>query len=627
MKIGEWQNRLGRFQRDEGGAVAFLCLIAILILLLVSWTMFDAGLAARDKVRAQTTADSAAYSQAAIKARSMNMIAYANISKRSIWGIHSLYPAYMISTHSWIVNGINGYCETCQNQNNAGTTECRICGVARTERTRWVLNACGQNTPQDIRTEFSGARCDPDDMETWGLFRAMSGRDHSTELRINSSGNRIVDSTWGNGYAHLDEPGAQWGATRIEGVAAENQPGTIFENYMAHDIRAIDNYQRYLVGLTPWWGWSEQLIRSVRNGATISASWPAPVGRFPNFVYAIRNTLLSLMAAVFPGSYGAGQGHAASLYTDSLPVYPGNVGTMRTYLASLINQGPTASNLRSCLLSSLASLSFKCGGVFTAMRAPFFLEHIINMIYFAVRSEGLIKGEYAWSSAWGAVATFDVHRSAMTDNFARYGLRFTENSARNILGEDRIMAEPWMLERPRNDAEWKLKTSNIVLSYINRGNLFDDERGARQKFSLLEDYRSSANQTQRGQELQSYFYGGLPSTLNAIQEITYGSSGYWSLARSEIFFNVRGQDRQEFLPDLWRPSWQARLRPVSLPGEFAEGQYMMNQAFREVMMTIAIGSALGVGHVGDLKQAAIDLLSMERAAMAMGPSTVEGVAK
>lgn len=621
MKILMWHQKLDQVRRDERGAVAFLCLIAILILLLVSWTMFDAGTATRVKVQAQSTADSAAYSQAAIKARSMNMLAYSNISKRSIWGIHSLYPSYMISTHRWIRENINGNCTACQESADPGSTACKICGVARAERSRWVVNACGQSAPQDIRDEFGGAACDPDDRDTWGLFRSYAGYDYSGELRINDDNNTIIDGPWGTGYPTDDD---QFGARRILPIGDSRDPGTIFQHYVGQDLRALDNYQRYIAGLTPWWGWSEQLIRSVRNGATVSASWPAPVGQFPNFVYSIRNTLLQFMAAIFPGSYGAGQGHAASLYTDSLPVFPGNVGTMRSHISGIV---PSGVDIRSCLISSILAMDFKCGGVVSQIKHPFFLEHVLNVLYFAIQSEGLVGGEYAWSSTWGALGTYNVHKNALFDDFKDLGLRFTENSAAMNLGDDRIVAEPWLLEKPRHPADWKLKTSNLVLSYIGRDNQFDENRGARQKFSLLEDYRNTANQTQRGRELQQHFYGGLPRSFSQIQEVTYGTSGYWSMSRAEIFFNVEQSKRTTHRPDLWRPSWQARLRPVSLPGEFDQGQYMISQVFREVMMTIAIGSALGVSNVNDLMQAAVDLLNMERASMSMGPSTVEGISK
>ena len=635
MRKIEWHKRAEKLDRDQNGAVAFLCLIAILILLLVAWTMFDAGLAARDKVRAQTTADTAAYSQAAIKARSMNMLAYSNISKRSIWGIHSLYPAYMVATHSWIKSAILGNCNACQS-GDAGSLDCQICHVARTERVRWVVNACGQWTPEDVQTgedEYfpgdiqRGSVCNPDRMETWGLFRSMAGRDHSGEMRINQDGTQILDAgaRWDPDNYKYTRSGSDFGARRFLPIGDDRDPGTIFYHYVGKDLLAIDNYQRYIAGLTPWWGWSEQLIRSIRNGATISASWPAPVGRFPNFVYSLRDTLLQFMAAVFPGSYGSGQGHQASLYTDSLPVFPGNVGTMKSHIQSVIGAGPTTSNLIDCAVRSMRQGSWECGDIFRAMGHPFYLEHLINALYFALHSNGLVGTDY-FQFPWAWAAKLIIHHNAIANHFHTSGVNFTHNSAGFNMGEDRIAAEPWFLKQPRHAADWQLSTSNLVLSYISRGNQFDDDQdGSRQKFGILEDYRSSDNQTQRGREIQQHFHGGLPQSFAAIQELTYGASGYWSMSRSEIFFNV--SDRSKFPPDLWRPSWQPRMRPVSLPGEFQQGQYMISQVFREVMMTIAIGSVLGVANLNDMMQAAIDLLHMERASMAMGPSTVEGIAK
>jgi hypothetical protein len=100
---------LRRMHRDESGAIVVLCFAGCLFLFAVSLIVYDAGGLSRDKIDAQMAADTAGYSQAAVKARSMNMIAFANVGKRTISGIRNMYftqyPHYM----DWY----SGQCSRC----------------------------------------------------------------------------------------------------------------------------------------------------------------------------------------------------------------------------------------------------------------------------------------------------------------------------------------------------------------------------------------------------------------------------------------------------------------------------------------------------------------------------------
>ena len=91
---------LERFHKSQSGAVALLCLASLLILFMCALIMYDASLVIRGKTDAHMAADTAAYSQASVEARSMNMIAFANVGKRTIVGIHNMYyfqyPMYLI---------------------------------------------------------------------------------------------------------------------------------------------------------------------------------------------------------------------------------------------------------------------------------------------------------------------------------------------------------------------------------------------------------------------------------------------------------------------------------------------------------------------------------------------------
>lgn len=91
MKEPLWKHLLRQFHACQQGAVALLMLASAMILVLCALVIYDAGIVIRDKTDVNVAADTAAYSQAAVEARSMNMIAFANIGKRTVVGIHNMY--------------------------------------------------------------------------------------------------------------------------------------------------------------------------------------------------------------------------------------------------------------------------------------------------------------------------------------------------------------------------------------------------------------------------------------------------------------------------------------------------------------------------------------------------------
>lgn len=106
------QKKLEQLRRDEGGAVFLLLLAAFLILFMVALTLYDTGVAANDKMSVQISADAASYSHSVVKARSMNVIVYANIIKRMYYSYFSTYmnawtallahEAQMASSCNWV---------------------------------------------------------------------------------------------------------------------------------------------------------------------------------------------------------------------------------------------------------------------------------------------------------------------------------------------------------------------------------------------------------------------------------------------------------------------------------------------------------------------------------------------
>ncbi len=109
----------------QGGAIILLVLAAFLILTLASLTMFDAGQTAQEEIQVQTAADSAAYSQSVVKARSMNKITYANTAKRMFFGYFVTYVSGVIALG--ISTGI--YCGQCAASYGLNFYACQRCGV------------------------------------------------------------------------------------------------------------------------------------------------------------------------------------------------------------------------------------------------------------------------------------------------------------------------------------------------------------------------------------------------------------------------------------------------------------------------------------------------------------------
>src|SRR5699024_1841150 len=162
----------------------------MLILLLIAWTLFDGFIVTRDKMEVQASADVGAFSQASVKSRSMNMMAFSNIGKRSIVGVHIVYESMFDAYLDWVADRIE---------------ECEL-----------ELPQCNE------------------------------------EVMVKN--HELLTREYENDYQAYDG----------------NLP------YYVADVRALDNYQNYILGMTPWWGWSEAVTRAQRNGATLATSFPPP---------------------------------------------------------------------------------------------------------------------------------------------------------------------------------------------------------------------------------------------------------------------------------------------------------------------------------------------------------------
>ena len=454
--------RLAALDEDRDGAVILLCLAAILILLLVSLVLLDGIFVTHDKGEAQASADMAAYADASVKARSMNMMAFTNVGKRSIVGAHTMHRSMYRSYAAWVYQLFYERCNPL-------------------EETWYTCD-------------------DPEWVRNRDLFEWESDNDY------------------------------------------RNYEGSI--DYYVGDLRALDNYQEYLRSMTPWWAWTEAVLRAQRNGATLATSF-----RPPNLDGPPQPPFESMVNAVV-NEVGPGMIQFQSPYR--VPVDRGE------FWGDMVEVGMSRQAYRD--------------------EHQMNVEHHRNRSdYGAAYSEVLQPGSEHFFE--GALEEANDEGSPFYD-IARYGT-------------------PMRLGREgTNDASWLFETSSIVLTYHHEPGHF-------------------------GQMRDNYDHIGEGYQRSSVEreEQMYRPRGFWGMARSEISY------QHPEAPDLWRPVWTARMRPIALPGEFRDAGMDFSSIYRSSVDFLLLSAHLHDDLRGDGEAFFHDLVYMERAARAMGQSTIEGVSR
>lgn len=427
------QHRLESFHQAQGGAIILLVLAGFLILILSSLMMFDAGIAASDKMEIQTAADSAAYSQSVIKARTMNMLTYANTAKRMFFSYSFTYLAAM---EAYAV-GMLYYTGQCFKW----LPDPHACY-------RWTIGLA-QGVTQGIRL--------PQD---WKTARTRSRQ----------------------------------------------------------EIKNLENFQVYMKDITPWWAYSENLIRGIYNGATATAAWPPPgsnITGFVNKIYQILNKANQILSEIgLPLSFSNAWDKTDAI--DELPVKRG---------------------------SGLQAQTGYCKEYLTSP------EHIIAGV------------DHFMSSKTGAQG---ISRDFSPTLTAFIGSMLNPLNCYLIfraLSEDVLDyrvdkgALGWDTSIDPND--WFQSTSNITIAY---------KAGAHRKRSR-ENFNRILNDHA---DLKTFKSNG--SWAVARSEFVYGESymtqgsGFLSVLGS-YFSNLSSGLMTAGPPNMWSPRWTAKLRPMILPGE------------------------------------------------------------
>lgn len=612
-----------KFHHQESGAVLLLMLAVCLILMMLGWVVYDTGQAARENIKMQSAGDMAAVSQSAIKARSMNMLAYTNVAKRSIFAVHSTYLASFMAYIDWasIVKSIAHVASMVGGEMDAisGDLESmadKWINIWRTEARDDFIDFSGIDllTALELTADHEDYRISLSDFPRPSVMELISTLISGDGVSgvVSLLADAFLDLSEGLSLVKFDSDGSMRRGSHRIGL---DQWAGLSTKYYAQDLKALDNYQRYLVGITPWWGWMEHLIRGFRNGATASASYPNPPG-MSTFGTGLLDDISSTI-----GRNSEDQGTTPG--RDTLPVRPGD-GPIFERSGVPQEQRETMSHeirehVEGQVLGSVADLlesvtKDSSGGLNLSVDDKIFVvEHLANLAVTVFNSDfpdyqndagglagqaiaGLVRG-----GGLEALVAVRAHSRFIDDALEMSQLVFSKE-----LGKYTV--DPWVLLRFRHEGAWLDKTSNLVFIYGGRNELFELDR---QKYEVIDkDY-----------EVMDPTTGLSQGAFGFLGESIYRSPGMWALSRAEIYY----AGAEDETPSMWNPVWSARLRPVLLPGELDQGGTPVDRAFRDV--TTAFGMAGILNPEFSAQQALPDMVQLSRALSAMGPSTSDGVTK
>src|SRR5690554_2678800 len=458
--------QLRRFHANQSGAIILLVLAALIMVFMMASLVFDAGEAGRNKIRVQQAADTAAWSESAVKARSMNMIAFSNVAKRVTIGMTSFYAALWVS---FVELGV-------------------LTAVA-------TVAACAAAI---ISFGALGTLC-----------------------------KKMIE----------------FAAELVGIVADEAQDGGTFksslnEGYFKDDVIALDNYQKYMAELTPWWAYAEGIQRGIRNGAHMSASFPVPENNFPGINLPISINSLNLNGSGIDAKLPVERASE----DDGTDIMCGRIGSTVDYITHF---------------------------------ADYELQNLINS-----------------DTNWKSIIIYLV-----TGGLAAAQMKLLCKSQMNNVYKE--PGRPWRIPKYDNAAKWMLSASTLTFAY-----------------------RADADRMTQGRERLD-LVGGNPS-YGTLEQYIYKSGGYLSMSRSEITYQDEGK------PDLWHPSWSARMRPVAFPAEWSNSGVTLGGAYNDVAIILAAGDTLGDLTSGQGIDATAWLYDMARLVMAtqtLDNDRIEGLAK
>ena len=427
MKI-QWI--VSRFHRGEGGAVAMLALAATLIILLSALVVIDATGVTSSNIHVQHTTDVSAYSQATIQARSMNMVAYTNVGKRMTVGMVNTY----ININQWLLN-IRMMSEY------AAAFVCVGSIVIPA-----LVSMCNQMVQAAV-----GAR----QLYSW------ESRDRG---RIYSKSRRCMIRVLGRcvsrwpARTEWGAPDYRWLPYPLNSLVNLPLPSDIMRwrsrsltnRFFARELRAFDNYQRYMIAITPFWSWTEGIARGVYNQAPITVGYPPP-------------------------PFNQNQDHA-----NTLPVRRGEWRDTCDRARDSFDRNWYAADV--VLKSGIAIAEGRNSGGGGTMRAsrPIALALAtasstqIDRNHIPRPADAILARTW-WENCMG--------RGRRSDNSA--ALRVWNNAGAGTHGR------PFVLETGNSEAQWQLRTSTLMFGFRPNASIMDDD-GMRGNYRMLNDYNANS---------------------------------------------------------------------------------------------------------------------------------------
>lgn len=371
------------------------------------------------------------------------------------------------------------------------------------------------------------------------------------------------------------------------------------------ELRALENYQQYMVAITPWWAYVEGAVRGMTNGALMTAAWPPP------------GSVLTEIKSAVAGYIGSFDGAFGTNIMASMPSVTTNVDALPIDRRDNDNTWSSVSDPYNFGSSSGAMLEY-------CQHYAFSLEAIVTGLQTYLMSDDEPDG---WKTlfiplqAFGSVGCFFAAWAYRNDYYVDYRIKsdFDSRSGQSNAGRRQ---------------KWLAATSSTHLGYIPHSGRNDDSK-----------------------ERQKYTYISQEAGLN---DIVYGNEGYFALARSELVFKQPFEETawaNSFLnnwgsigrgiahraglheePDMWSPRWKSKNRPLILPGEqfgsaIQGSNAGLNTVINDTVPFLALGSLIGiVGPQGgdppfSVGSAAHDFAYLLRLGTTFDSSKLQGLAK
>lgn len=580
MMIRVLRDRLESFGRDQGGAIAILCLTGALILVMMGLLLFDAIDVANDKVHVQASADAAAHTQASVMARTMNMTAFANVGKR----INVGYIAGYETAYQWL-----------EWLRNAGIVlTVLVCGGSLIPALTAIL---GQLCPQ-VAMVAGGALCAWErERHDYNKLTEVVGATFGPEVRA-----------FENYQQYMNDITPYWAWSKGVMSGFENQAPLTVGFPLPGPPRGSMPVAKLPIRPESAHKWDQMCDKANQNNISGSMDRWMMMGDFilTNTLTAVEGPLRDmikkklgdafkgeaaggdeLMDPGDEGEGGSGGGDSGSGKSEEdfdcdvmEQVVENSKGAIKYQGAKKCDDDdedcvPESGKLM--IDAKEIKLDVNCLPIDDEMK-----EIILQTAGFLKKDctdflkGGQLKAGYygaIFLSGFMALALNVEEASGIIKTIVKSIVPTFHQSCEGLYGGDSVYSgysiegRAWMLDTD----DWPMTSSALMFAYRPS---------------------SIRNRTMR----ENYFFGSAVNPGVLADE----SHGVWGLSRGEITW----QGENNGGPNLWESKWGARVRPVALPGEWNSGPTMsqaarsMEDTMLNILQTVHISDPAMVGRGG-----------------------------